>query len=319
MPFRIRTSYALASSSAEAPSAAAVFSRPMAGIVDVSCDSCLSRVRNTGKDSPRRFPTVSRRRPAPIEEMLLRFVELPFRASILGAAFIYLAFRFLPPVLAGDSMAGKTLGTVLPTIAPWLATAILAAGLTGVARRQWRRFLLSRADSLESIRQLDWADFERLVGEAYRRQGFTVIERGGPQPDGGIDLQLSRGGERIVVQCKHWKNRQVPVQRVRELLGVVTAEGADRGILVATAGFTRDALDFANGKPLELLDGEALARLARTTKQPETVPNATMPIQPTCPQCGKPMVSRTARRGPKIGSQFWGCSSYPECRGTRAA
>ncbi len=262
---------------------------------------------------------MSRRRQGPIEEMLLGFVELPFWASILGAAFIYIALRFLPPLFAGNSMTGRALVTVLPTIAPWAAAAIVAAGLTGVARRQWRRFLLSRADSVESIRQLDWADFERLVGEAYRRQGFTVIERGGPQPDGGIDLQLSRGGERIVVQCKHWKNRQVPVQRVRELLGVVTAEGADRGILVATAGFTRDALHFANGKPLELLDGEALARLARATKQPETVPNATMPSQPTCPQCGKPMVSRTARHGPKIGSQFWGCSSYPECRGTRAA
>jgi restriction system protein len=31
------------------------------------------------------------------------------------------------------------------------------------------------------------------------------------------------------------------------------------------------------------------------------------------------MAWRTARRGPKIGSQFWGCPSYPACRGTRAA
>src|SRR5438034_6533512 len=150
--------------------------------------------------------------------MLLGFVELSFWASVLGAAFTYVVLRFLPPLLVGNSMTGKALAPVLPMIAPWVATAILVAGLTGVARRQWRRFLLSRADSLESIRQLDWADFERLVGQAYRRQGFTVVERGGPQPDGGIDLQLSRGSERVVVQCKHWRNRQVPVQRVRELL-----------------------------------------------------------------------------------------------------
>src|SRR5205823_13994966 len=119
------------------------------------------------------FLPMSRRREGPIEAMLLRFVELPFWASILGAAFIYLAFRFLPPLLAGNSMTGKALAPVLPTIAPWLATAILVAGLTGIARRQWRRFLLSRADSVESIRQLHWPDFERLVGEAYRRPGFT--------------------------------------------------------------------------------------------------------------------------------------------------
>ena len=61
-----------------------------------------------------------------------------------------------------------------------------------------------------------------------------MTERGGRQADGGIDRELVRGSERVIVQCEHWFNRQVPVQRVRELLGVVTAEGADRGILAAT-------------------------------------------------------------------------------------
>jgi len=37
---------------------------------------------------------------------------------------------------------------------------------------------------------------------------------------------------------------------------------------------------------------------------------------PLCPNCGKPMRRRTARRGPRAGNPFWGCSSYPECRGT---
>ena len=35
----------------------------------------------------------------------------------------------------------------------------------------------------------------------------------------------------------------------------------------------------------------------------------------TCPQCGRPMVERTTRRGPNAGSPFWGCSGYPGCRG----
>ena len=38
---------------------------------------------------------------------------------------------------------------------------------------------------------------------------------------------------------------------------------------------------------------------------------------PSCPSCGKRMVKRTARRGPRRGGQFWGCSQYPSCRGTR--
>ena len=38
---------------------------------------------------------------------------------------------------------------------------------------------------------------------------------------------------------------------------------------------------------------------------------------PDCPDCGSGMVRRTAQKGPNAGNDFWGCSSYPECRGTR--
>jgi restriction system protein len=42
---------------------------------------------------------------------------------------------------------------------------------------------------------------------------------------------------------------------------------------------------------------------------------ATAAAIPQCPQCGQPMVLRTARSGKKPGSQFWGCSVYPDCKG----
>ena len=38
---------------------------------------------------------------------------------------------------------------------------------------------------------------------------------------------------------------------------------------------------------------------------------------PVCPVCGKPMIRRMAKKGINSGKQFWSCSSYPECRGTR--
>lgn len=37
---------------------------------------------------------------------------------------------------------------------------------------------------------------------------------------------------------------------------------------------------------------------------------------PPCPQCGKHMVLRTAKAGKNAGQQFWGCSGYPQCKGT---
>ena len=38
---------------------------------------------------------------------------------------------------------------------------------------------------------------------------------------------------------------------------------------------------------------------------------------PLCPKCGKPMLRRIIQRGTRQGLQFWGCSDYPACNGTR--
>jgi len=59
----------------------------------------------------------------------------------------------------------------------------------------------------------------------------------------------------------------------------------------------------------------AAARIAERQKQDRAAPG---PKAPDCPRCGKPMALRTARKGPQAGSQFWGCSGYPGCKGTKA-
>lgn len=41
------------------------------------------------------------------------------------------------------------------------------------------------------------------------------------------------------------------------------------------------------------------------------------PAAPVCHLCGKPMALRTAKKGRHAGSQFWGCSGYPDCKATR--
>jgi four helix bundle suffix protein len=64
----------------------------------------------------------------------------------------------------------------------------------------------------------------------------------------------------------------------------------------------------------------AAARIAERRDQNRT-DRADPPDQaplPNCPLCGKPMVVRTARRGPRAGSQFLGCSGFPECKGAQA-
>jgi four helix bundle suffix protein len=59
----------------------------------------------------------------------------------------------------------------------------------------------------------------------------------------------------------------------------------------------------------------AAARLAHRVRQPRAADTCAAARIPDCPQCGKPMVLRTAKSGQNVGSQFWGCSAYPDCKG----
>jgi restriction system protein len=50
----------------------------------------------------------------------------------------------------------------------------------------------------------------------------------------------------------------VDVSAVRDLYGTLQNEGANRGILLTTSKFGRDSYEFAQGKPIALVDGPNL-------------------------------------------------------------
>lgn len=58
--------------------------------------------------------------------------------------------------------------------------------------------------------------------------------------------------------------------------------------------------------------GERAGRADPSDRTDRTDPSRRIP---SCPACGKAMVLRTAKAGRAAGRQFWGCSSYPECKG----
>ncbi|MBI5307008.1 MAG: four helix bundle protein [Planctomycetes bacterium] len=56
---------------------------------------------------------------------------------------------------------------------------------------------------------------------------------------------------------------------------------------------------------------------ARIQKRQHDRSDQSNPTDQKCPLCGKLMTLRTAKKGKNPGSQFWGCTGYPECRGVR--
>lgn len=275
-----------------------------------------------------------KRKKSDADDMWDGLVDLCVIAPVwLGPVMALLAFLLFVGVFpAMFGMAGPEIGNILGGLsqkaAPFASLFVLAAWIVGLFGKLKRRKLLDSRTGPESLRHMSWQDFELLVGEAYRRQGYVIEKRGGGGADSGIDLILRKGGETTLVQCKQWKKYKVGVKIVRELYGVMAAEKAHRGVVATCGRYTKDAKAFAEGKPLDLLDGQALWRLVEQAKNDQAAPASSddaanaidtrdtsdAPNKPTCPKCNSPLVQRTARKGLHAGSKFYGCSQYPKCR-----
>lgn len=87
--------------------------------------------------------------------------------------------------------------------------------------------------------------------------------------DGGIDIVAYSNtpifSGKYVVQCKDWSG-SVGESVIRDLYGVVMAESANKGILITTGTITKSAQKFAEGKSLELIDGDQLSKLLNKYK-----------------------------------------------------
>lgn len=262
---------------------------------------------------------------------LLAIAPTWFGPVLAVAAFLLIRF-VLPLLLRPNKAAGFDSNTALRSFLPglaWIAGGVvLVAWVFAELTKLGDRRRLDRQTGADSIRDLSWQEFERLVAEAYRRKGYLAEILGGAGADGGIDIRLSGHGDTVLVQCKQWRAFKVGVVPVRELLGVVSSERATGGILVTSGRFTAEAKRFAAANPsIALVDGLALEALIAEVRKGAagiavaqlTVGPAAAPAEqpPLCPKCQQGMVLRTARQGTRAGEKFWGCPGYPACRGTR--
>lgn len=242
--------------------------------------------------------------------------DLPWWVSVFLSAAIYVFMKFIAPTIQTDNIMLRPILGAMPMVAALFAFIVLAMAPIAYFKSRHRRKLVETRVSLESIKEMDWRDFEMLVGEVYRRQGYLIKESGGGGADGGIDLVLTKAGERIIVQCKKWKSSTVNVSLVRELYGVMTAESATGCIFVSAGSYTRDANEFARGKPIRLVDGIELYEMVKSINRNDFRIRESQSVSTKCPICGSDMVLRTAKKS-NAGQKFMGCSRYPKCRGTR--
>lgn len=127
-------------------------------------------------------------------------------------------------------------------------------------RKQREAFVESVGFDIDTLSGIE---FENVCQVLVEKMGFST-KTTKASGDGGIDLiafnhQPLLSGK-YIIQCKRYAG-SVSEPIIRDLYGVVMSERANKGILMTTGHFTKSAIAFATGKPLELIDGPALKSL----------------------------------------------------------
>jgi restriction system protein len=133
-----------------------------------------------------------------------------------------------------------------------------------IIRAKFIGFPGTQSEKVKVLIDLDPRDFEFLVERLYRRMDYDT-QLTTKSKDGGYDIIahkiLPGRQEKLRIECKRY-TKPVGVGIVRSLLGVVSDEKVNKGILVTTNRFTKPAHKFASQNPrLELLDGDQLVPL----------------------------------------------------------
>ena len=129
-------------------------------------------------------------------------------------------------------------------------------------KQDWKEALLS------IVRGIEPAAFERLCQRVLRESGFAKVEVTGRSGDGGIDgagvLRVNLISFHVRFQCKRYKG-SVGASEIRDFRGAMVGR-ADKGLLITTGGFTKEAEREAvrDGAPaIDLIDGIDLCILLK--------------------------------------------------------
>lgn len=136
----------------------------------------------------------------------------------------------------------------------------------------------------DALSQVSWQDFEVLVANYYRDQGFDVMHCGngtmGVRGSGGVDLRMRKGERLVLVQCRHESIHPVDAAAIQRLLTVRDEDGAAEAIVVTSGEFSVDAKRAAGEGAVTLVDGVELRELLGGDRLEKLPPRTTHGLDP---------------------------------------
>ena len=181
-------------------------------------------------------------------------------------------------------------------------------------KRRFKKGEAWRSDQqlIQWLRKMSTKDFEVYIADLFDRLHYKTRVVGGSH-DGGIDVIAEKDGAINYIQCKKFITQQVTVGAMRDFYGALANKLATgNGYFITTYVFTLEAKQFAEDKPIELIDGAELVRYIRLVQKNEGNIDGTANENNKCPKCGGNLIEKSGKFG-----RFTGCSNYPKCDFTR--
>lgn len=177
--------------------------------------------------------------------------------------------------------------------------------LVNVARASLEELLLDYEDHLRHRRLPQWT-MDSPDASAVRAVPRT-FKTDRTDPSDQTDLTDLTNQQRWSLHSR-WLDHEDPAIRANATICLIHQANylLDRQIAALEEAFVNE------GGYSEQLATERLRKRQKTRSDP---PDPSDQKPPVCPQCGSLMALRTAKSGRNQGSQFWGCTSYPDCKG----
>jgi restriction endonuclease Mrr len=225
----------------------------------------------------------------------------------------------------------------------------LKADASRLQHKERRRLTQSFIPTLDELLRLSPQRFEDVIAHIFKEDYGYEVEQTPYVKDHGRDAILSLNGFTYLLECKKWVGT-VGRRELQILHSAIMTGRAQSGIFVTTGTYSRDAVEFAPTVPIDLADGARLAKMFENRRKltnndkycsmcrecgdivshrlraSQVVPCreghpvlptlylSTSGVIPACPRCGLPMHKVQGTKGRK--RPFWGCTGYPECRGS---
>ncbi len=180
-------------------------------------------------------------------------------------------------------------------------------GLVYYLREKRKETRMRAMTRFSEVMKLDWREFEQFIADVLKQKWFHILLWVGIK-DGGVDVTATLGNKKFFVQCKHYGNKNISVEKIRELHGVMMGGIIPAwGIFVTTTWFTPDAVSEAKKYGIDLWDKNYIIEYLKW----ENI--STEKEHANCELCGGKLILRTAHSWPHTWGQFFWCENFPKC------